>query len=102
MKVKKELKDMSNCEYCDYYKCVEAFDSSEIKQEGCFCLFVGSSLSNTEDTIESEYLCKDMMYEDYLYKNKVKNDKLFKEYSWKILYEQQKLPVEKAEVPLAV
>ena len=94
---------MSNCEYCDYYKCVEAHDSSEIKHEGCFCLFVGSSLSNTEDTIESEYLCKDIKYEDYLYKNKVKNDKLFKEYSWKILYEQQqKLPVEKTEVPLAV
>ena len=94
---------MSNCEYCDYYKSVEAFGSSEIKKEGCFCLFVGSSLSKTDDTIETEYLCKDMKYEDYVYKNKVKNDKLFKEYSWKILYEQQpKLPVEKTDVPLAV
>ncbi|MFT4144329.1 MAG: hypothetical protein QM644_07705 [Mobilitalea sp.] len=95
---------MSNCEYCDYYRSVEAFGNSDSKKEECFCLFVGSSISKTDDTIETEYLCRDITYEEYQNKNKVKNDKLFKEYSWKILYEKQpKLPVEKTgEIPLAV
>lgn len=76
---------MKNCEFCDYYQPIIRKQKNSLA--GAHCTFTNIVLLEGDHTMENDYLCKDISYQDYLERHKVRFalSNIQNEY-WRLLY----------------
>lgn len=81
---------MLNCEYCDYCKNLMEVSKGSEGENGCFCMFTGYAFVVDETKSDMEYPCKDISYQDYLNRSKVREaPSVIRGGDWKVLYKKQ-------------
>lgn len=83
---------MLNCEYCDYFENVIGVSSGSEIENVSLCKFSSYVFAADETKSDMEYPCKDISYQDYLNKNKVRKAiSIMKGDDWKVIYKKRHL-----------